>query len=165
MKTSSPTAKPSQPPVRKIRDRDASPAEPAKPELKPKVKRLLLDKIKEREAARMRKNAASNEESAAKKELEALMDEHKVRSVGGEIEIDGAMYDTSAVYVEGSKKVIDLDMLQRLVKKDVWKKCLVAQVGLVEKFAGKNVVQEATTYETTAASLEITSTKKGEAKK
>ena len=151
-------------PIRKIRDRgDGStlaPVEAEKPVLSPEAKKAILKVLAEREENRMKKNAASSKESAAFKQLEALMLEHGVKGINGVVTIDGVKYDATAKVEAQTKKVIDLDALQRKVKKADWKKCLVAQVGLVEKIAGKNIVNECTKEEPNGEKLEIEITKR-----
>ena len=157
MKTDSTT----EPKVRKIRDRDAAPAEKAVPAINPKVRTELLDFIRQREDARMKKNEANRDEGAAFKRIEALMQANGIKSVGGRVKIGDSFFDVSANYEAGQKKVVDLEALRRLVKKDVWQKCLVAQIGLVEQHAGKAILAEATSYVPTPETLSITSTKIG----
>jgi len=146
--------------VRTIRDRDAetTPRTKAAPEIDPKVKKLLLASIAERESGRMAKNEAAKRETAAYKAVDTIMADNEIKAVGGRVVIDGKNYDVSANVVDKTKKVLDIDKLQKLVNPKIWKKCLVAQVGLVEQYAGKNVVAEATTETKDGTKLEIDST-------
>lgn len=150
-------------PIRQIRDRSSSGGKEVRAELSPMARETLLAAIRDREAARLRKNKANNEEGKAYDKVEALMKEYKVKSVGGQIVIDDGKtrdtYDTAAKIVPTQKKTIDLDVLERLVDKKTWKKCLKAQVNLVEQHAGKNVVAQATTHTIGEPSLSIESKK------
>lgn len=156
--------------VRTIRDRGEGSGSP-EPKVKkkkektfddlaPDAKKAVLAALKEREENRLKKNEHSNKESKAFKNVEALLEEHGIKAANGVIKIEETKYFVGAAYEPKTKKIVDLAKLERIVPKKIWRQCLVAQVGLVEKFAGKNAVLDATSEEPDGESLKITLTEK-----
>lgn len=87
-----------------------------------------------------KKNAATSAEGKAAKELHKLMLAGSLK--GFSYVVDGASVDVAIA--PGTKEVIDLDVLEKLVDAKTFRKIIKATKGDVEEHAGKNVVLTAT---------------------
>lgn len=106
--------------------------------------------------ARFEMNASARRLARATKDLEAMLDKAGLNVARTVTEIDGRMAKVIAEKVAGMSSYIDLKKLQKRTSPSVFMQCVVAQKGLVERFAGKAMREAVEVTETTDPAWKVT---------
>lgn len=105
--------------------------------------------------ANARKNKASREEANAKKKLHKAMLQSNVRHFNFDGEFEGAVTPAEAVIAEDTVEVLDVHKLKALLDEETFMQVISATKTAVEKFAGEDVVMQASVPLVKPASLKV----------